>query len=54
MGVDKILRKVISTRYNVKLNWILSKNIHLTFNSPGASCHGGIWEGAVKSMKEHL
>lgn len=51
MGVDKILRKIISTRYNVKLNWILSKNLHLRFNSPGASSHGGIWGGAVKSMK---
>ena len=52
---EKIFGKLTSTKQNIILkNLILEEKIKWNFSPPGTLHNGELWEGTVKSRKQHL
>ena len=55
VGAEKELRKALSNFDNSKIqNTMLEGGINWTFNPPGASHHGGVWERMIRSVRRVL
>ncbi|XP_014491796.1 uncharacterized protein LOC106754294 [Vigna radiata var. radiata] len=54
VGADNALKKLISQESNDLSEHALARGIKFHFNPPAAPFQGGLWERAVRSMKEHF
>lgn len=55
VGAKKELQKAFAAVNQDKIQKTLrEKSIKWTFNPPGASHHGGIWERLIKSIRQVL
>lgn len=55
IGADRILREAVELwRDSEVMNHLQAHSIEWHYNPPNAPHHGGLWEAAVKSVKNHL
>ena len=55
VGAEKELRKELESWNQAQLhNAMLQKNIKWTFNPPGGSHHGGVWERQIRTIRQLL
>jgi hypothetical protein len=54
VGADNALKALIKSKQTSLLEFTSQQGITFHFNPPAAPHQGGLWEGAIKSVKHHL